>query len=284
MLEERTLWLVVNATSGGNSEDTLATVIGAFDRASCRLARTVGFPEDDPPSPARLDAAGVDLLAVFTGDGSVNRIVTGLYGWGGAVLVLPGGTMNLLSKRIHGDAGPEEILRRVAAGQARLVRPTLVRSRFGDALTEIMAGPGTAWSNVREALRDVDVAGVIGHATGAIGETAGGPKVACRQPACGREEGYSLITLTAADDAIAGDGYYAETIADYARQGIALLRRNFRDGPHEALGLHRAVELACLEGEPMGLLIDGEPAEGEAVERFSLARCGVDLLATADVG
>lgn len=46
---------------------------------------------------------------------------------------------------------------------------------------------------------------------------------------------------------------------------MALRRRNFRP-----------------EGEPMGLLIDGEPCAGAVAERFALARCGVDLLATAD--
>ena len=102
----------------------------------------------------------------------------------------------------------------------------------------------------------------------------------CRQNNCGRAEGYSLIMLTPTDAGLEGNGYYAETIADYAKQGIALLRRNFRDGPHDELGRHGEIELTCPEGEPMGLLIDGEPADGDVTERFTTTRCKVDLLAT----
>src|SRR5688572_11847913 len=68
------------------------------------VARLVRFPDEPLPSPAGLAGAGVDCVAVYAGDGTVNTLVTGLYGWDGAVLVLPGGTMNLLAKRLHGDA------------------------------------------------------------------------------------------------------------------------------------------------------------------------------------
>ena len=51
---------------------------------------------------AELDAAGIKRLAIFTGDGSLNAAITNLYGWGGKILVLPGGTMNLLCKRLNG--------------------------------------------------------------------------------------------------------------------------------------------------------------------------------------
>jgi hypothetical protein len=190
--------------------------------------------------------------------------------------------MNILAHRLHGDAQPAEIVARVAAGLARRVRPTLVRSRHGDGLSGILAGPGTAWAQVREAIRDTDVVGTISSAAGAIGESTAGSNVHCREPACGRAEGYSAIQLVPEADGFAVEGYYAETLGDYAKQGIALLRRNFREGPHDRLGHHRSVRLACSEGEDMGLLIDGEPRDAANEETFVLARCGVDLLATAD--
>jgi hypothetical protein len=228
-------------------------------------------------------------VVIFTGDGTVNAIVSALYGWEGVILVLPGGTMNILAHRLHGEAEPAEIIAKVAAGRARAVRPTLVRSRHGDGLSGILAGPGVAWGEVREALRDVDVLGTILGAAEAIGESAGGARVHCREPECGRAEGYSAIQITPASEGLAVNGYYAETVADYAKQGIALLRRNFREGPHDDLGIHGSVRLACPERETMGLLIDGEAVDGEGAptandETFTLARCEVDLLATADDG
>lgn len=282
MLNGQTLWLAVNPASGSNNDQALAMLEEGFGKHSCAIARTLRFPDEGVPTLDELHAAQVDILAIFTGDGSLNSIVTGLNGWDGAVLVLPGGTMNLLSKRLHGESDAAEILARVGSGRARRVRPAIVRSRYGDGLTGILAGPGTAWNNVREAMRETDVVGLVTKAAEAIGESTGGPKVVSRVPAAGRPEGYSLIMLSPTDDGLEGDGYYTETIADYAKQGIALLRRNFREGPHESLGRNVTFRLACPEGEPMGLLIDGEPRDGAAEEVFTVARSEVDLLATLD--
>jgi hypothetical protein len=282
MINGKTIWLAVNAASGSNSDVAVAALDESFREENCPIVRRIGFHEEGAPDIAELRREGVDVLVIFTGDGTVNALVTALYGWEGAVLVLPGGTMNILAHRLHGDAQPAEIVARVAAGLARRVRPTLVRSRHGDGLSGILAGPGTAWAQVREAIRDTDVVGTISSAAGAIGESTAGSNVHCREPACGRAEGYSAIQLVPEADGFAVEGYYAETLGDYAKQGIALLRRNFREGPHDRLGHRRSVRLACSEGEDMGLLIDGEPRDAANEETFVLARCGVDLLATAD--
>jgi hypothetical protein len=289
MFTGKTIWLAFNTASGSNSEATLRALDEAFESAGCTIARRICFPDEDAPGVDDLRREGVDMLAIFTGDGTVNSIVTGLYGWEGVVLVLPGGTMNILAHRLHGEAEPAEIIAKVGAGQARPVRPTMVRSRHGDGLAGILAGPGVAWGEVREALRDIDVVGTIVGAAEAIGESAGGPGVHCRDPDCGRPEGYSAIQITPTKDGLEVEGYYAETIADYAKQGIALLKRNFRDGPHDDLGTHRSVRLDCPERETMGLLIDGEAVDGDDAvtaneETFTLAQCEVDLLATADDG
>jgi hypothetical protein len=282
MFEGQTIWLAVNAASGSNDDAALAVLEEAFGAASCTIARRIGFHEEGAPTLDELRRDRVDMLVVFAGDGTTNALVTGAYGWEGAVLVLPGGTMNILSRRLHGEAEPAEIIARVAAGRVRPTRPTLVRSRIGDALSGILAGPGAAWGEVREALRETDVLATVKGAAGAIGESTAGPKVFCCDPVCGRREGYSAIQLTPTAEGLAVDGYYAETLADYAKQGFALLRRNFREGPHDELGRYPSVRLACPEGETMGLLIDGEQSEAARDELFTLARCEVDLLATAD--
>jgi hypothetical protein len=283
MFSGKTIWLAVNAASGSNSDAALAALDRAFDAAACNLARRIAFHEDGAPTIADLRRATTDILVVFAGDGTVNALVTALYGWEGSVLVLPGGTMNLLARRLHGDADAADIIARVASGAARRVRPTLARTRYGDALSGLIAGPGVAWVHVREALRETNLVATIKGAAEAIGESTAGPKVVCHDPMRGRADGYSAIQITPCADGLAIEGFYAETIGDYAKQGIALLRRNFREGPHDELGRHPAVRLVCPEGEAMGLLIDGEPSDGSASEeRFTLARCEVDLLATAD--
>ena len=285
-MDTRRIWLVYNESSGSNDAERLAELEGAFAQAGFDLARKVCFPADRAPTKEELAAARVPMVAVFAGDGTVATTVRGLYGWDGQVLVLPGGTMNMLARRLHGEAEAPEIVRRVGAGvvrgAVRRERPAIIRSRHGDALTGVLAGPGTAWNDVREAMRKTDILEMVSSATGAIGESVAGDKVRCVDPLCGRPEGYAAITLTPTGRGVDGNGYPAESVGDVMGHAVALLQRDFRNGPHEHLGTRDTWHLACAEGESMGLLLDGEPYEGATAETFRLARCEVDLVATAD--
>lgn len=108
-----------------------------------KVDRVIAFPEGDLPNPAALDAADVGVLASYTGDGSVNTLINHLNGWGGSVLVLPGGTMNLLSRRLHRELDVAAILDIVAGGGARARRPVCVRCDASLALAGLLVGPGT---------------------------------------------------------------------------------------------------------------------------------------------
>ncbi len=206
--------------------------------------------------------------------------MTLLYGWGGAVLVLPGGTMNLLYHRLHGERDMAEVLAAVGAGRARRCRPDILRCDRGDGLSGVMAGPGTQWNEVREAIRKTDIPAVATGVAAAIGKSVAAPMIACADPALGRPEGYPLAMLTPEAGGFTVDAYHAETLDEYLAQGLALLKRDFRDGPHDRLGKVEAVTIENFSGEPVGLLIDGEPADAGARVRFTLAACEVDLLAT----
>ncbi len=281
MLGGRTVWLAHNEKSGSNDETALAELDAAFHKAEVKLGRRIGFPGETVPASAMLARHSVDVLVIFAGDGTISSIVESLYGWDGAILVLPGGTMNLLSKRLHGDAKADEIIARAAQGQVRPVRPTVIRSRHGDGLTGMLAGPGTAWNHVREAMRARDVAGIVGKSGEAISVSTGDKLVLCTQPAIGREGGYPAIMLSPGEEGIELVGFYSDSFIDYLQQGIALVRGDFRGGPHEKLGTFPELSLADAAEQPLGLLIDGEMIEDTGVvERFTLARCEVDLLAT----
>lgn len=282
MARKGEIWLVYNRSSGSNDEAALAELETALAGAGFSITGRTCFPDDAAPGVENLRSSGADCLAVFAGDGTVNSVVTGLFGWEGAVLVLPGGTMNMLSRRLHGDSEPELIVERLAAGHGRTVRPAIIRSRLGDGLSGVIAGPGTVWNDVREAMRHADVLDFVGSTIEAITASTDGPRVKCHMPARGRDGGYPAITIVPGEDGLTAEGYYAETLADRARHGAAILQQDFRSGPHETLCVNPLVELASIDGEPMGLLIDGEPHEGGAREKFVLARCEVDLLATGD--
>jgi diacylglycerol kinase family enzyme len=283
-MTKRRLWLVVNDASGSNNADAIAQLKRGCHGAGLAIDRIVAFPDQPLPTPARLDSAGIDLVAVFAGDGTVNALAKELAGWGGAVLVLPGGTMNLMYHRLHGDADMQEVVALVAAGDAKAVRPGVIECGAGLALADCLAGPGTHWFEVREALRESDLIGLAGKAASAIGETLAKPGIACRRPALGKAEGYPLVMLTPTDDGIRISGFYAETPAEFLQGSWAVLRHRFREGPHDDLGLAPGVTLASTAGEPFGVLLDGERAQSPAEADFRLVPSAVDLLATARDG
>jgi len=281
---ERDIWLVNNAASGSNDDAALAALDTLLGEHRLRVAQRTVFPAQELPTPAALDAAGIDLVAVFAGDGTINGLIGALAGWGGAVLVLPGGTMNLLYHRLHGEQSLEEVVAAVARGASTMRRPGVIRCAHGNAYAGLLAGPGTSWGRVREAMRDAAVVELAQSTIEAIDATLTGEMIRCAEPALGRSEGYPLLCLEPEDEAITVLAYHAEGAAQYLEQGWALLRRNFREGPHEVLGKVGKLRLASTEGNAFGLLIDGEQAEAAPEVEFVLAACEVDLVATRGDG
>ena len=90
--------LVCNSQSGSHDPAIHDAIVEACQAAGAPLVRTFALPDDDIPDAAALRAQGIDLLLVWTGDGTINAAASGAAGWDGAVLPLPGGTLNLLSK------------------------------------------------------------------------------------------------------------------------------------------------------------------------------------------
>lgn len=271
------IWMVANAASGSAEQLPPDELGAALSAAGFAVVRTCLLPGDALPEPCALAAAKARLVVVHAGDGTVNAVVARLGGWQGQVLVLPGGTQNLFARRLHGDADARSIV--AALGEARLkpVHVPRIESAHGFALSEVIAGPGATWSDLRETMRDGDLAAMAASFAEAVRLSAGGPTVHMAEPAAGRGEGYPALRLHLQERAIAADGYAADGVADYARQGAAILRRDFRSGPHEELGGFTSVVLRS-EG-PIELALDGERVTGGREERFSLSRCDVEFLA-----
>ena len=185
MDDSRRIWLVVNASSGSNDEQALSLLEETCGDEGFVVAHRTQFPLYELPTPAMLDAAGIDLVAIFAGDGTINSAITALAGWSGAVLILPGGTMNLLYHRLHGTLEMREVICAAAQGRASRRRPGMIRGARADALAGLMAGPGTSWNGVREAMRDNAILDLAGQTIEAIEETVAGAMIAVTEPALG---------------------------------------------------------------------------------------------------
>lgn len=277
------LWLVTNSASGSNSEAAVRDVIAALSAAGCAPQRTIDFPKDDLPDCAALEHAGVATVAVFTGDGTVNAVATAIEGWGGALLVLPGGTQNLMCKRLHADRSACAIVAAFAKGQFERTRPTVLRTSQGTSLIEVLAGPGAMWADVREGVRDLDLATIAEAFSTAWRETTDGATIHLADTAAGKPRGYRAILLAPHGERVLAEGYDFEDAADFAAQGFAMLvKRNFREGPHDDLGEFGSV--TCRSDAPIALMIDGERRQGACEERFESAQFALDFIATRQSG
>ena len=274
------LWLVANSASGSNDDDALVVLVEQLGTAGHAPVRVIDGAEEDLPSRDALEQAGVATLVVFTGDGTVSALLPPLEGWSGQILVLPGGTTNLLAKMLHETCENDTIIAAFAGGRAEVVQRTCVRSPGHVALCEVLAGPGAKWSDVREGLRDRDLAAVASTALEAVKDSAGGAMVQVIQPRLGNAEGYAGVRIVPQTGGLMVDGYRSDGFADYFKQGLALINRDFRDGPHDELGVHAEIVCRSTDGTPIELMFDGERASGGPEERFSLATLAVNLLAT----
>lgn len=273
-------WLVFNTASGSNTEDAQREVIEMLRGAGSEAARVIDLQDSPDITPSALDREGVSRVAIFTGDGSLSSVVQSLDGWGGEILVLPGGTTNLFAKALHGeDVTLETVAAGLKSGGMHRVRRNAIAYSGGKAICELLAGPGATWSDVREDLREGALVAAAQNAIAAARESSDGSMVRLLEPNVGKAEGYAGLRLVPDADLLVADGYGTDGIGDFLRQGVALLQRDFRLGPHDKLGAFPQVECATVDGAEMALMVDGERCSGKPVERFSLAPLAVDLLA-----
>lgn len=267
--------LVCNSQSGSHDEAVLGEIMEICRTSGAPLAATFALPDDEIPDSAELERRGIDLLLVWTGDGTINAAATRAAGWNGAVLPLPGGTLNLLSKELHGDRPVPEILSDALRGKGRRRPVPVIRSDGGDAFITIVAGPATRWAEVRETMRQDGLIEASRSAPDALDEMMNAPGVAVS----GHGQAYPAIILTPTAHGIRADGILTEGTADVLRHGLAWLGGDFRDGPSENIVTEETV---LLESDaPISLEYDGELGETASPARFGLGTSAVDFIATA---
>lgn len=280
----RALWLITNSASGSSDSASLQTIEDGCAAHGFIIHGRTMFPQDAVPTPAMLDAADIGIVAICAGDGTLNAAISALAGWGGEVLVLPGGTMNVLYHRLFGDLPLADALALAGRGEAVLARLPIVASALGMGFAGVLAGPATALNQVREAMRAGSVLQAAVEAQAAVAEVVSGAGMVARDPVRGRAEGYPLLQLVATDNGLKLDGYLADSAADIMGQAVATFQGDFRDGPKDDLGHAPRFVLAASDEGGFGLLIDGEPAQAAGALSFWLEQAPVNLLSVpADV-
>lgn len=267
--------LICNVQSGSHDPAIRSAIEEACQAAGAPLAATFELPDGDIPDAAALRARDIDLLIVWTGDGTINAAARATAGWNGAVLPLPGGTLNLLSKALHGDRPAPEILADALGGRGRRRPIPTVQSATGEAFITIVAGPATRWAEVRETMRQDGIIEASRAAPDALDQMMNAPGVRV----AGHGKAYPAVILTPTGQGVRADGILTEGTADILRHGLAWLGGDFRDGPSEEIVQDGTIVLES--DAPISLEYDGELAEIESPARFGLGMSRVDFVATA---
>jgi diacylglycerol kinase family enzyme len=147
------LWFITNPHSGSSDAKKAEAIEAACaDRGLSFVGRT-DFPDQALPTVADLDRVGADTVILFAGDGTINAASCALAAWDGGILILPGGTMNMLAKTLHGDADPPTILEAAHDNERRLAL-AYVEAGKHRALVGMIVGPAASWYRAREHVRE----------------------------------------------------------------------------------------------------------------------------------
>jgi diacylglycerol kinase family enzyme len=260
-------WLIVNEASGSYDAGVIADIETWFADGGQPVDCIVRCPDEELPSPQRLRDAGVEILTIYAGDGTTNSALKAAAGWDGAVLILPGGTMNLLARALHGESSCQKIIAQACAEQRTRQLNTV---EIGDniAYVGVIAGPTTSWAKVREKARHSEVGELVFTAIPeAITESLSGPQVGLQ----GQAETYPAIFAAPRETTMALCGFTAAGIGEVVAHASAWLNGDFREGPRVDLGEAEHVVLVS-EAESIGLLIDGEPAKCKPGDLLRLGR------------
>jgi len=145
----RRVWLITNPASGSVKANTVSAIDEALDAIGWTCVTRSTFPNDGIPAIADLE--GIDMVIVAAGDGTINAVARALDNWSGMLLVLPGGTMNMLPKVLHSATDFATII--AAAGDAPAEPMPTVESGEHRALVGVLVGPAARWVHAREAVR-----------------------------------------------------------------------------------------------------------------------------------
>jgi Diacylglycerol kinase catalytic domain len=257
---KRTL-LIINKFSGSVGSVDFEELKQSFAVAGFAIEQVVELPEEELPKRAEVEKMAVDVVATLSGDGTVAGVCEKLRGWSGALLVLPGGTMNLLSRRLYGEQTVGSLLDMLGSAEHSAECVSVVNTPNAEVFTGLIAGASTRWGEVRESIRNLDLAEVVEKVPEAWTATTTSESVRIE----GMEGGYPAIFVEPLDNGNLGvRAFRADGVGDMLSHGIAWLRRDFREGPHDDLGEMRQVTIIDDKDAEIGLLLDGEQANGKS--------------------
>lgn len=246
------LWFITNPNSGSATREKCDALEAVFEERGLTLAGRTAFP--DAPIPTANDLGDVDTVVLFAGDGTINAALCALADWDGAFLILPGGTMNLLAKVLHGEAEPAAIVQAAHKGGRRVALP-YVEAGPHRAFVGLILGPAAHWGRAREAARKGRVGRVLAAIRSAWRRTFGKGIRVAGVPGMGAR--YQAVFVAPSPDALEVAAINARDWASIAELGWSWLTGDWVAA--RAVTDRRAQRLRPVSKRPVLALFDGEP-------------------------
>jgi len=250
------LWMITNPASGSATAEKCDAIEAIFAERGMELVRRTTFPDDEMPSVEDLVAAKVDTVVLFAGDGTVNAAACKYDKWNGKALILPGGTMNVLAKRLHGEAEPHDIVH--AAHERGVLRHLpFVESGPHRAFCALIVGPAAAWAGAREAVRYRKVKRLFRAARVAWKRTwARGVSLF---DGTRRRGNYKALLIAPEDGWLRVTAFSPQNLRDAVRLGWGFIWGNWRDAA--SVDDTRSAHVTVSGGNSIHALFDGEEAK-----------------------
>ncbi|MES2988675.1 MAG: diacylglycerol kinase family protein [Pseudomonadota bacterium] len=271
------LWFITNPNSGTATRAKCDALEAVIKERGLDLAGRTEFPDEKLPEGKALDAAGVDTVVLFAGDGTINAALCALSEWKGDFLILPGGTMNLLAKALHSDMDPQEIIHAAHLEKRRMALPYVEAGKHR-AFVGLILGPAAAWARAREAARKGKIGRMFSAARSAWRRTfhRRGIRV---EGARGLGDHYQAVFVFPHIDGL-------DVAAVDAREWSAIAKLGWDWVTGDWVAAHAVTEartdqLRVLGDKPVLALFDGEPVNldprekivaGKSMERFITTR------------
>lgn len=269
------LWFITNPHSGSSdAKKTEAIETACADRGLSFVGRT-DFPDQALPTPQDLSRARADTVVLFAGDGTINAAVCSLADWDGAILILPGGTMNMLARTLHGDADPATILEAAHARERRVALSCVEAGEYR-AFVGLIVGPAASWYRAREHVREGSLGKLWPAMRAAWRRTFGrGVRVTGAPNLPRRVQG---VFIRAVDDHLEVAAVDARDFRSIADLGWSWVSGDWVAA--RAVTEMRANELRIAERRPTLALFDGEPETLDPGTRISAGRTREQFLTT----
>jgi len=238
----------------------------------------------------RIAAATPDLLIVWGGDGTLRSALGATAGAPGAapnLLLLPGGTMNLLTRSIHGEKTWDTVLKDVLAAPRRVVLPA---GKVNDEVfyCAMLAGTPARLAEARESLRRGELVKAAVEARAAL-ETLGALHLDARY-----RDGYTFERANLPTTSVIGvlvgplarDAEMEVATLDNTTAGGALsvmwssFVSDWRSAPNVTIVPARSLVIESDEGD-IPVIVDGEAIEAGDSIRVSYVKEGAQCLIAA---